>query len=219
MAEPMTPPEQDVLKTPSEEAREMEQFLAAAQNAHVRVGWLTLLGVLLLASLVMYFGRFDYARDNGRWQKFPSILSTLVENQTAKDRQTYVTRKGAESFVPVWPERMYLKLRLDMFLAGGVVLLMSLVFLLSEKAKLQRNDLLVFRAMAREIERLRQRVKALESPSAAASAPAGDPSGKPTERSGECGCSCCGGAEPSGPASQPASPDPSASPEESDPHA
>jgi len=77
-------------------------------------------------------------------------------------RILYATRTSS-SEPPEWPILMYTKLRKDIYLLAGAAVLLAVVFILIEKAKLHRNDLLVYRCMAREIEKLRQRVKSLES--------------------------------------------------------
>lgn len=154
--------ERDLLACPPEEAREMEQFVEGAIKAPGRIALYTILGVLILAVTLLYFRRFDVVREQNQWQRFPAVMDRLLENQLRKDAEVYVVRKSMETEVPSWPQAMYGKLRQDGFLAAGAMLLLALVFIRSERARLHRNDLLVYRSMAREVERLKRRVNELE---------------------------------------------------------
>lgn len=159
----------DPLKTPPEEARELEALIAAGQRATGTVGALTLVGVLLLAAVFLYYRHLDYTRDNGSFLLFPTYLDWLLENQTRRDRETYVTRQTA-SEVPQWPLAVYGKLRGDLYLVAGLMLALALVFTHMERAKGQRGQLLVYRSAAREIEKLKLRVRELERKSGVAEA-------------------------------------------------
>ncbi len=154
--------ERDLLACPPEEAREMEQFVHGAIKAPSRIALFTILGILILAIGLLYFRRYDIVREQGQWQKFPALMDKLIENQMRKDAEVYVVRKNTEAELPSWPQVMYGKLRQDGFLAAGLMLLLALVFIRSERARLHRNDLLVYRSMAREVERLKHRIKELE---------------------------------------------------------
>jgi len=155
--------ERDLLSCPPEEARELEQFVESALRAPRRIALYTLLGILILATSLLYFRRFDVVREQSRWQSFPGVMDKLLENQLRKDAEIYVVRKNTETGIPSWPQTMYRKLRQDGFLAAGAMLLLALVFIRSERARLHRNDLLVYRSMAREVERLKRRVNELET--------------------------------------------------------
>lgn len=154
--------EKDILQTPPVEAEEIEEFIQKGSNAHNTVGILTLVGVLILIGALLYFERLDVIRHQRAWVDYPALLQEQIENQVRKDQATYVVRRGQGSQTPIWPLQLYRKLRFDLYLVAGFALLLALVFIHIEKAKLQRNDLLLYRSLAREIEKLRLRLKELE---------------------------------------------------------
>ncbi len=191
MADEQTADKRDLLKTPPVEAEEMERLISKGHQAHNVVGALTFVGIVVLAAVGLYYSRLDKLGTGEGDKRFPAYLDHLVHNQMQKDRETYVTR--GDSIQPIWPRQLYLKLRQDIYLLAGAALLLAVIFIHVEKAKMRRNDLLVYRALAREVEKLRMRIKTLEGKGggearaggtggAGASAPPGAPGSEtPTE--------------------------------------
>jgi hypothetical protein len=174
----------DITATPASEAQEVDRLLKAGHNAPSLVALLTGLGVGLLLLLGLYYGRYDVYPLENRTVAFPAYLDTLVENQVVKDRVTYGARRPSD--FPVWPEVLYGKLRMDIYLVAGGAFLLAFLFVQIALARARRNDLLVYRALGREVEKLRRRVAELEGrrprrasrePSAAAKAEGEAPRG------------------------------------------
>lgn len=151
----------DVTNSPQFEAKELEKLLRKGHQAHATIGLLTVIGVLILGGAFLYHQpKFDYSQVDERRVRFPEYLDRLVENQVEKDRAAYVT-KGV-SLVPRWPDLLYAKLRKDIFLLAGAGFLLTLIFVHIGLAKTYRNNVLVYRGLGREVEKLRRRLKALE---------------------------------------------------------
>lgn len=147
----------DLLKTTPDEAKEMDDLIKKGHQAHNTVGILTIIGIALLAIGGLYY-RYD--RMPGESRSFSKRLDTMVANQMEQDVNAF--RKSKSIVAAYWPRELYQKLRRDIYMLCGLALLLLLVFVHMEKAKLKRSDLLVYRAMAREIEKLRLRLKQLE---------------------------------------------------------
>ncbi len=160
MPETVDSGKRDLLKTSPAEAREMENLIARGHQAHNVVGALTFVGIAVLIVVGLYYEKLDKLGVGDMPYRYPDYLQQLVQNQVKKDRDTYGARKP--SSVPEWPRALYVKLRMDLYIIAGASLLLALIFVHIEKAKLRRSDLLVYRALAREIEKLRTRIKQLE---------------------------------------------------------
>lgn len=155
----------DILKTSPIEQAEIEHFIAKGHSAHSTVFLLSLLGILIVLMGAMYWNHFDYYKDGDEYVRFGrTILPALIENQNKRDWQTYQPRRDVRvpPTPPHWPGIIYSKLRFDSYLIAGLAFLLALIMIHIEKAKMRRNDLLIFRAMAREIEKLRMRLRQLE---------------------------------------------------------
>ncbi len=163
MPENETAKEKDILKTPAVEAREMEQLIRRGHSAHAVVGVLTLLGVVVLALGAFFYENYEnvFYRE-AKNEPFSHYLKREMEVQLSQERDFHnVSSTDNVPPAPRWPLDLYRKLRLDMYVLAGLAVLLTLVFIYIERAKGRRNDLLVYRALAREIEKLRQRVKEL----------------------------------------------------------
>ncbi len=152
----------DILKTPPVEAKEMGALISRGLTAHSVVGFLTFVGIALLIAGLLYF-RFDRLPGERRFGGKDGVLDQWVRNQVDMDQRTYKRVPTETVQIPGWPLMFYRKLRNDIFLLAALVLLLALVFLYIEKAKMRRNDVLVYRALAREIEKLRLRIKRMEA--------------------------------------------------------
>ena len=150
----------DLLKTPPEEAKELEALIAQGHQAHNRVGFLTFLGILVLALTLWYFKSDNLPFDKVD-RSYPEHLQHLVKNYVEEDLKAQEGGKR-ERAVPRYPQQLYAKLRTDIYFVSGIGLLLAVLFVYMEKAKTTRNHLLVYRALAREIEKLRLRLKEAE---------------------------------------------------------
>lgn len=149
----------DLLKTSPAEAAEMQDLIDKGLRAHSTVGALTFAGIVVLLLAGLYYARLDKL-DTQMGVQYSDYLDNMVRSQYARDCIAFGAKEPLEH--PSWPLRLYLKIRKDIYIISGAVLLLSLVFVLIERAKMRRNSLLVYRALAREIEKLRLRVKQLE---------------------------------------------------------
>lgn len=166
--EPGTEQAKRITEPSAGEIADLQALLKSAHTAYRRIGYLTLLGVVIFISGLLYYGRLDYypLERGDRWVDFSAeYLPTLVENDRAMLEDTFVFSPGVSKLERPqrWPEIMYCKLRFDIYFFGVMVFLLCLVCLKIASARSKKNDLLVFRTMAREIERLRTRVQSLES--------------------------------------------------------
>lgn len=164
-AMPTPQDKRDLLKTSPVEQAEIEHFIAKGHGAHSTVFLLSLAGILLVFLGAMYWNHFDFYRDGDEYVRFgQTMLPALIENQNTRDWNAYQPRAGvrAKPTAPSWPVVLYRKIRFDSYLIAGLAFLLALVMIHIEKAKMRRNDLLIFRAMAREIEKLRMRLRQLE---------------------------------------------------------
>lgn len=146
----------DLLNTPAPEAAEMDALLNAGLQAHNRIGFLTFIGVILIIAGVLFWRTDRITGDRA----YADILDQAVRTQADKDYRAY--RMGEDAYAPKWPIEMYQNLREQIFGIAALTLALAFVFLFIERARMRRSDVLVYRAMAREIEKLRLRVKQLE---------------------------------------------------------
>lgn len=160
----------DLLIPSAEEARELERFIDSGHRSSHTITLLTLLGMVVLLAGLLYWDKLDLYPYQGaasrQWQPFgEKILPALVKNQHIKEVKSYRLQPGVENApeTPYWPETMYGKLRMDLYIIAAMVLVLCWVLLRIERARGRRNDLLAFRALAREIEKLRLRIHDLES--------------------------------------------------------
>ncbi|MBN2713103.1 MAG: hypothetical protein JXR97_11835 [Planctomycetes bacterium] len=146
----------DILNTPQPEAEEMDQLINKGLTAHNTISFLTVLSILVIGLGVLYF-KFDKFAPG---QSYADKLQVMIDTQSDKDFRAY--RFGDDVYRPNWPLNLYKKIRSEIFLVSLLVLVICAVFIYIEKAKMRRNDILVYRAMAREVEKLRLRIKKLE---------------------------------------------------------
>lgn len=159
----------DILTPSTEETRELEKFIDAGHRSSSTITLLSIAGVLLVLVGLLYWDKLDiypYQDVSGRqWQSFGGkVLPTLLRNQHVKEVNSYRLQPNVVTppEEPFWPRTVYFKLRTDIFLVAGLLLILCWVMLRIERAKGRRNDLLAFRALAREIEKLRLRIRELE---------------------------------------------------------
>lgn len=148
---------QDLLKTPAVEAAEMDMIIQQGANAHNLAALLTFVGIFVLLAGLYYY-RMDKWPGGRRYQ---DVLKVQLQTQTEKDKAAYLTNESVP-YIATWPLDFYDKVRDDMFMIAALTLILCGIFVFIEKAKLRRADLLVYRAMAREIEKMRLRIKELE---------------------------------------------------------
>lgn len=156
---------QDILTPSPSEARELERFIDSGHNSSGTIAGFTFLGILFLFCGLLYWDKLDLYQYNEKWMLFGSeTLPFLVENQARQERNAYRLQPGVENppATPAWPQLIYKKMRMDMYVLAGLCILICWVLLRIERAKSRRNDLLAFRALAREVEKLRLRVRELE---------------------------------------------------------
>ncbi len=160
---------QDILTPSPAEARELERFIDTGHRSPHTVTLLSFLGIVILLAGLLYWDKLDLypyqAATERQWQPFGGeVLPMLVKTQHLKEAKAYRLQPGVETAPPdpYWPAVMYGKLRADIFIVAGLALLLGWVMLRIERAKARRNDLLAFRALAREIEKLRLRIRELE---------------------------------------------------------
>lgn len=118
------------------------------------------IGIILVLVAILFL---VVMRDMGGKNAFPEILTQQLDDQARRDSQTYVLKTPqSEVWVPGWPLTLYQRLRQDMLLLAAGVLLVALAMSSLSRASLMRQDLLLLRALAREVNRLRYRLEALE---------------------------------------------------------
>lgn len=155
----------DILTASPAEARELEQFIDSGHRSPHTLLLLSVIGVILLFCGLLYWDKMDIYPEKGGWRQFGrESLPIMVENQAKREWRAYRLQPGVETppDSPQWPVELYFKLRMDIYIIAGLVLLLCWVLMRIERAKSRRNDLLAFRALAREIEKLRLRVRELE---------------------------------------------------------
>lgn len=152
----------DPLKTPLHEASEIEALIRGGHSSHIVVGLLTIIGLAIIATgFGLYkFDTLFFAEGKGD-QTFAQWLKLQVDKDQADFRRSLKNKNGSTAKL-TWPVPFYHKQRRDIYLVGGLVAALALIFSLIERAKMRRQDLLVYRAMAREVEKLRLRVRLLE---------------------------------------------------------
>lgn len=146
------------LETPEEEARDLADLIAAGHRSAGLTSMWTVAGValVLLAFSCYYFDRMPGASN----EPFERTLERHVALQAERDYNAYRHGPGATGLmVAEWPMEAQRRSHEDAFLAAGLALLIGFVFLQIERAKLRRQDLLVYRALAREVEKLRMEVR------------------------------------------------------------
>ncbi len=155
----------EMLKAPPEEARELEEFVKEGLSAHQTAGRYMILAILVLAAAFLYWDKLDYVHTDLGFQAFgDKVLPRLLNEANDRAWATYQPRSRAERPEPPrWPVGLYNKIRFDIYLVGLLLLLFGWMLLRIERVKMQRNDLLVYRSMAREIEKLRLRVRQLQA--------------------------------------------------------
>lgn len=156
---------QDILTPSAVEARELEQFIDTGHRSPHTLLLFSVLGVVVLIIGLLYFQKLDFYPEGGSWRQFgDESLPFMVENQAKREWGAYRLQPNVVSppDAPGWPLVLYTKLRLDIYIVAGLVLVLCWVLMRIERAKSRRNDLLAFRALAREIEKLRLRVRELE---------------------------------------------------------
>ncbi len=162
--------EKDILKTSPEEAKELEALIERGYRAHTRAGFFSFLSLALLIAAVAFYKVDWLPTDKTEGRAFIDHLHILVRNH--EEERLYAKNAAV---VPRYPEVMYERLRQEAFLIAGLALLLALAMLHAEKSRIDREHLLMFRALAREIEKLRLRFKSEEKgrdkKSADASAP------------------------------------------------
>ncbi|MCX7934106.1 MAG: hypothetical protein N3A66_02470 [Planctomycetota bacterium] len=146
--------ERDLLKTSPEEAKELEALIERGYRAHNRAGFFSFLSLTLVVLAVAFY-KFDWLpTDQTEGRTFRDHLHILVRNH--EEERLYAKNAAV---VPRYPEVIYARLRQEAFLVAGLALLLALAMLHAEKARIDREHLLMFRALAREIEKLRLRLK------------------------------------------------------------
>lgn len=160
---------QDILTPTPAEARELERFIDAGHRSSSTVTLLSVFGILVLLAGLLYWDKADLypyqTAAQRQWQPFgKEVLPTLLKTQHTKETGAYRLQPGVDTppAEPVWPLVMYGKLRADLFIVAGLTLLLCWVLVRIERSKGRRNDLLAFRALAREVEKLRLRIRDLE---------------------------------------------------------
>lgn len=157
----------DILTPTPEEERELARFVDGGHRSGRTMMVLGFFGIFVFLVALLYWDRLDLSPQpgTGEWQAFGTeTLPGLVRTQHLKETKTYRLQPGLENPPPepIWPEIMYNKLRADIYIIGGMMLVLCWVLVRMERARARRSDLLAFRALAREIEKLRLRIRELE---------------------------------------------------------
>ncbi len=165
---PAAPGESRIPAASSAEEAELQRLINSGHSAYSRITIMTIIGVILLFAGLMYWDKLDYypVGENSKWEKFGAqYLPSLIENANNRQASAYVLKPNVASApaAPEWPEALYGKLRFDIYIISGLVFLLCLIHMRVESAKGQRNDLLLFRTMAREIEKLKERINKIEN--------------------------------------------------------
>lgn len=148
----------DILTPSSAEERELAKFIDSGHNSSTTISLLTVLGLIVLLATMLYWDKFDVHPDHGEFVSYKEItLPAMIDNQARKDSLSIKEDQIIEA--PYWPLEMYRKLRFDIYLIGGMIFLLCIILTRIETAKNRRNDLLAFRALAREIEKIRIRLR------------------------------------------------------------
>ena len=134
------------------EKRELEGVVGAGHRSSNTMG-AAMVGVVLLAFIVFVYYRTDRSPGAAPWRV---ELEQQVSHQAVKDDEA--ARGLADRLTPVWPMRMYERLREDAFVAAGFALLLAYLFLLRERARARRAALLVHRDLERRIEIIEERL-------------------------------------------------------------
>ena len=155
------PPADDPLVPSALEKRELERFLNGGHRTHTTIFLWSFLGIAVFLGAMLYWNTFDYIRDPNteQWQPFNDTLGFALKNQVSRDYSA--VQRGKSPSTPRWPLTLYHKARFDTYLIGGVALLLALIIAKIEGAKAHRRELLIFRALLRENEKLRLRVQEL----------------------------------------------------------
>jgi len=160
-------PQVDSLTPGAVEKRELENFLNRGYRTHTVIYLLSFVGLLLFLAAMLYWNTFDYFKDphSGEWRPYVGeILRFDLKNQAGRDYTTFQPRANVKGPRPAhWPVKMYAKVRFDIYLISGVVLLLALIAIKIEGAKAHRRELLILRALLRENEKLRLHLKEMEN--------------------------------------------------------
>lgn len=160
-----SPPKNDSLTPVYAEKMELESFLRHGYRTGTRIMLLTLLGLGLFLAAMLYWQEFDYFpnANNGEWMPYASeILPYELRHQTEREWATYAPRPQVLTpTVEKWPLQLYKKLRFDIYVIAGLVFLLGFIVAKIENAKAHRRELLILRALLREIEKNRPRKKEL----------------------------------------------------------
>lgn len=145
-----------LLDTPPPEAKEMDALLQSGLQAHNTIGFLTFVGIIAIGLGMLYWRSDRVSGDI----PYANTIDQQVRDQAEKDMRSYLADE--QVYYPDWPIEMYQKLRDELFSVALVTLLLALLFIHIERARMRRSDVLVYRALGREIEKLRLRIKKLE---------------------------------------------------------